>query len=138
MRVGILALFPDLGLQGYLYIFLKTYILLIMLLTVVPLFSPLPASTGYPILSSNTVLSPHPLLPPPLHCLVHVHGSCIFFGYSITYTVPNISSTCLFCTSPLCFLIPATFPSFSPFPCKLVTLHMNSKSIILFLFCLCT
>ena len=80
-------------------------------------FSPLFPSTLYPL----------PLLPYPL---VHVHGSYIF---SLAPPFPILFSTspCLFCTYQLCFLFPVPSP---PSHSLLITLHVISISVILFLF----
>ena len=53
---------------------------------------------------------------------------------SLASPIPTLllTSSCLFCTYQLCFLFPVPFPPFSPPP--LITSHVISISVILFLF----
>ena len=56
-----------------------------------------------------------------------------FFGFSVSYTILNLSPSILFLLIVL--LLPCTFPRpFSPSPSPLKTLHVISISLILFLF----
>ena len=90
-------------------------------ITVVPFFpcySP-PSSTLIP--SS---------IPPLSSCPWVLHISSLASPFSILF----LTSPCLFCTYKLCFLFPVPFPSFSPSSSLLITLHVISISVILFLF----
>ena len=51
-----------------------------------------------------------------------------------TFPILFLTSPCLFCTQHLCYLFPIPFLSFSPSPSPLITPHVISISVILFLF----
>ena len=89
--------------------------------------------------SSCPILSP--LFPSTLHTLshphspplAHVHGhTCKFFGYYISCTILN--PPCLFSTYHLCYLFSVPFPLSPPPTPPLITLHVISISVVLFLF----
>ena len=63
-------------------------------------------------------LSPSALYPPPPAFPVLSSGPWVVHTSSLASPFPILflTSSCLFCTSKLCFLIPAPFPPFSPFP----------------------
>ena len=64
---------------------------------------------------------------------LHMTKYSKFFGFSIPILI--LTSPCLFCTHQLCFLFPVPFPPLSPLPTPpLITLHVLSISVILFLF----
>ena len=65
-------------------------------MTVVPIFPPLPPSTQYPPSSSN-----------PFLYFMSMGHACKFFGFSISYTIPNIPLSILFL--PIMLLNPCTF-----------------------------
>ena len=66
--------------------------------------------------------------------LVHVRGSCMckFFGFSISYTILNLPLSIFY--YHLCYLFSVPFPPLSPLTPSLITLHVMSISVILFLF----
>ena len=99
------------------FLFFK-YILLIMLLQLshyflpfIPLCPALPLPLLFPYLSS---------------CPWVIHISYLASPFPTLF----FTSPCLFCTYHLCFLFPVPFPPSSP----LITLHVISISVILFLF----
>ena len=78
----------------------------------------------------------HPLLSafPPSPQLMSMGRTYKFFGFYTSYTIVNLplKQIGLFYTYHLCFLFPVPFPSFPSSP--LITLHVISISVILFLF----
>ena len=83
-----------------------------------PLYFPLPYTPlppSFPHLSS---------------CPWVIHISSLASLFPILF----LTSPCLFCTYHLCFLFPAHFLPFSSFLSPLITLHVISISVILFLF----
>ena len=89
-------------------------------ITVVPFFSPL--------------YSPLPL--PPRPTFPHLSsGPWVIHILSLASPFPIrfLISPCLFCACHLCFLFPVPFPPFSPSPSPLITLHVISISVTLFL-----
>ena len=66
-------------------------------------------------------------LPSLSSCPWVMHISSLASPFPILF----LTSPCLFCIYQLCFLFPVTFPPFSPSP--LITLHVISISVILFL-----
>ena len=73
---------------------------------------------------------PPPAFSPLSSCLWAIHISSLASPFPILF----LTSPCLFCTYHLCFLFPVTFPPFSLSPSLLITLHVISISVILFLF----
>ena len=72
----------------------------------------------------------------PFPALVHVHGSHVCFGFSLSYMILNIA---LFCSYQLCFLIHTGFPPLSPFPSLAVNPPNdphNYDSVLVLFFCL--
>ena len=55
-----------------------------------------------------------------------------FFEFSVSYTILNLPLSILYL--PLTLLIPCTFPPFYPSTSPLITLHVISISVTLFLF----
>ena len=101
------------------FFFLK-YILLIMLLQLSFFFSPLYPSACMTPASSDF---------PHSSCPWVIHISSLASPFPLLF----LTSPCLFCAYQLCFLFPVPFlhsPLFSP----LITLHVISISVILFLF----
>ena len=103
------------------FYFIFKYILLFMLL-VAPFFSPLyrlqpctPPPTSIPHLSS---------------CPWLVHISSL----ASTFPTLFLPSPCLFSTHHLCFLLSVPFPPSPPPTPLLITLHVISISVVLFLF----
>ena len=103
------------------FIFLFLYILLIMLLQLSHFF--------LPFLPLHPALSP-PAFPTLSSC---PHIVCIYFLASL-FPILFLTSPCLFCTYHLCFLFPVPFPPFHLYPSLMITLHVISISLILFLF----
>ena len=84
-----------------------------------------------------------PLFPSALHTPSHPHfppllSSCPWVihirSLASTFPILFLISPGLFCTYYLCFLFPVLFSPFSPFPSPLITPHVISISVILFLF----
>ena len=91
-------------------------------ITVVPFFSPLYSPLPCTLLPTS--------IPPPPQFMSMGHA-CKFFGFSISYTILN--PPYLFCTYQLCFLFSVPFPHSHTVPSPLITLHVISISVILFL-----
>ena len=89
-------------------------------ITVVP-FSPL---------YSPAPCTPAPSRIPPLQFMSMGH-TYKFFGFSISHTILN--HPCLFCTYQLCFLFPVPFPHSHHSLSPLISLHVISISVTLFL-----
>ena len=80
---------------------------------------------------SHFFLPVTPLHPAPPHFSPWVvHISSLASQFPILF----LTSPCPFCTYHLCFLFPVPFPQFSPIPSLLITLHVISISVNLFLF----
>ena len=79
-----------------------------------------------------------PATPSHQHSIQQSLSSCpwVIHISSLASRIPILFSTSphLFCTYHLCFLFPVPFPPFSPISSPLITLHMISISVILFLF----
>ena len=90
-------------------------------ITVVPFISPL-----YPPALPSL---PQPAFPALSSCPWVIHISSLASPFPILF----VTSPYLFCTYHLCFLFPVPFPQLSPCP-MLITLHVISISVILFLF----
>ena len=84
---------------------------------IIPLYSPLPC----------TYLSP--AFPTFRSCPWVIHRSFL----ASTFPILFLTSPCLFCTYHLCYLFSVPFPP-SPSHSLLITLHVISISVILFLF----
>ena len=101
-----------------------SYILLIMLLQL-PHFPP-------------HLYSPPPCTPPPTHISPPLQFMSLgltykFFGFYISYTIPNLPLSIFYL--PFMLLILCTFPPFLSLSTPLlITLHVTSISVILFLF----
>ena len=74
------------------------------------------------------------LSPPPSH--ISPCSSCPWVISSLTSTFPILflSSPCLFSTYHLCYLFSVPFPPSPPPTPLLITLHVNSISVVPFLF----
>ena len=105
---------------SFLFLFFEIYFI-DYAITVVPFFLPF------------IPLHPVPHLPPSFphlgSCPWVVHVSSLVSPFSILF----LSSPCLFCTCHLCFLFPVPFLLFSPLPSPLITFHLISTSVNLFL-----
>ena len=104
----------------FLFLIFK-YILLIILLQFSH-FSPfIPLCPAHPLL---------PALPPLSSCPWVIYISSL----ASTFPILFLSSPCLFSTYHLFYLFSVPFPHSPSSPCPLVTLHVISISVILFLF----
>ena len=72
----------------------------------------------------------HPHSPRLSSCPWVIHISSLASPFPILF----LTSPYLFCTYHLCFLFPVPFPPLTPSSSPLITLHMISISVILFLF----
>ena len=103
----------------YIYLFLIYFIDYAIQLS--HFFSPLLPSALYPLLPSFPHLNPCPWV---------IHTSSLASPFLILF----FTSPCLFCTYHLCYLFPVPFPLILPCPLSLITLHVISISVVLFLF----
>ena len=80
----------------------------------------------------------HPALPLPPACplltpqFMSMGCTYKFFGFSISYTILTLPLSILY--QPSMLLIPCTFPPFPPSLFPLITLHVTSICVVLFLF----
>ena len=97
------------------------YISLIMLLQLPHFCLPLiPLCPAFPYLQHPPQLS---------SCQWVIHVSSLASPFPKLF----LTSSCLFCTYYLCCLFPVPFPPFSSHPSPLITFHVISISVILFL-----
>ena len=108
---------------GLLTFIVLKYILLIMLLQLSPFFSP---HYPPPFRTILLTLQHHPHSSRPWV----VHISSLASPFPILF----LTFPCLFSTYHLCFLFPVPFLPVLPFPSPMITVHVISISVILFLF----
>ena len=96
------------------------YIILIILLQLSHFFSPL---------SPSALHHPSTSIAPFSSCPWVIHKSSL----ASLLPILSLTSPCLITNYQLCFLFPVPFPPFSPSPSPLITLHVISTSVILFL-----
>ena len=71
-----------------------------------------------------------PSFPHLRSCPWVIHIRSLVSPFPILY----LTFPCIFCIYNLCFLFPVPFPSFSPHPSSLITFHVISIFVNLFLF----
>ena len=81
-----------------------------------------------------TPLHPAHLLPPTFPPIVHVFGSYILSSLASAFPILFLPSPCLFSTYHLCYLLSVPSPLSPPPTPLLLTLHVISISVVLFLF----
>ena len=119
--------FPDLECRFFLFLCvckLFKYVLLIMLLQLSHFFL-----SFIPLHPASLLLPVFPA-PPLSSCPWVIYVSSLASPFPILF----LTSSCLFCTYYLCFLFPVPFPPFSTPHSPLITIHVISISVILFLF----